>query len=713
MSAPQPDYPITRRDDLVEVLHGQPIADPYRWLEDPDSAETGDWVDAQNLVTEQHLASLPGREWFTATMGAILARPRAGVPFSKAGKYLVSRNDGSQDQDLWYVADSLEELLAGGRVLLDPNPWSDQGTDSLAFLSVSGDASVTAYGVSEGGSDWRSFHLIDTATGETISDAAIQTKFSDVLWLPDHQSYLYTDFAHDGHAGGTQTDAVGGGRLRLHRLGTPQSADDLVLEFIDDGRLLTWSELSNDRRWVFTSIVRGTESRNRLWAFPVVEVDGRSTLGEPVTVVDEAVAEFQLVRMIGRTAVLFTDLDAPRGRVVTVDLDDPELLIKSLIDEGESTLEHVAAAGEMIFTVALFDARPELRRWTLDGVDLGPIMLDGGALVGFNGEPDDHEVFVGMASVGAPTTAYRIDAGTGEITALDKLIMGGTGAFTAPKLITERRRVISKDGTPVPYFLISKADLGLDLDTGLDRASEPRPTMLCGYGGFKVPVLADYRPGWLGWLMAGGVLAVANLRGGGEFGTQWYEDGRLAKKQNVFDDFIAVGEHLTHSGVTTPAQLVLQGRSNGGLLVGATLTQRPDLAAVALPGVGVLDMLRFHKFTIGAAWISDYGDPDDAEQFADALAYSPLHNVKPGVRYPATLITTGDHDDRVVPLHSHKFAAALQHAQAGSAPVLTRIEIATGHGAGKPTSMVAAEWADQLSFAAQHTGLRTPPGSGE
>jgi prolyl oligopeptidase len=323
----------------------------------------------------------------------------------------------------------------------------------------------------------------------------------------------------------------------------------------------------------------------------------------------------------------------------------------------------------------------------------------GGAVVGLNAKRGDPEAFIGLSSVTSPTHSYRIETSSAAATSLAGLVQPADEAFAAPRTVIERRTAISKDGTPVPYFLIAPVDV--------DR-SQPQPTLLYGYGGFKIPVLVDYRPGWPCWLAAGGLLAIANLRGGGEFGTAWYEAGRLAHKQNVFDDFVAIAEHLKQTGVTTTQQLALHGRSNGGLLVGAVITQHPDLAAAALPAVGVLDLLRFHLFTIGAAWISDYGNPDDPEQFAHALAYSPLHNVRTGVSYPATLVLTGDHDDRVVPLHSHKFTAAVQHAQAGDQPILTRIEVSTGHGLGKPTSLIAAEWADLLAFAAHHTGLGAP-----
>ncbi|MBA8793120.1 prolyl oligopeptidase [Friedmanniella endophytica] len=699
------DYPETRRDDLVETLHGREIADPYRWLEDPDSAETGDWVSRQNAFSRARLDRLPARDWFLDTMAAVMRRPRAGVPSRHCGRYLVSRNDGRQNQNVVYAADSLEELLAGGRVVVDPNTLSADGTTSVLDWSVSGDGRLLAYAVSEGGSDWLDFRLLDLGTGEPVEDAPIQTKFSVPEWLPDHASYLYCDFQHEGRAAGTQTDALGGARLRLHRVGTPQSDDPVIMEFPDDERLMFWPIVSHDDRWVVVPIVRGTENVNRVRVFPITGDDAGSTLGEALDIVPEAVAEFGFVRSAGSTLIFSTDLDAERGRVVRCDLDALDggrAVWTELVGQTELTVSSVLAAGDELIVAGLDDARPVLRRYGLDGADHGRVEVPGGALVGLTGEPGDPEFFVGMSDVTAPTTAYRCDAATGEVRALPELVQGGTDdapAFVPPQVRQVRRRARSTDGTEVPYFVITRADLDLD---------QPRPTLLYGYGGFKIPVLADYRAAWPAWLAAGGVLVIANLRGGGEFGTPWYDAGRLQHKQNVFDDFAAVARDLAASRITSRDQLAVYGGSNGGLLVGATLTQHPELMAAAIPAVGVLDLLRFHRFTIGSAWVSDYGDPDDPDDFAVALAYSPLHNVRDGEHYPATLVLTGDHDDRVVPLHSHKFTATLQRAQAGEEPILTRIETSVGHGAGKPTDKAVAETADMLAFAAAHTGL-TPP----
>ena len=695
-------FPETRRDDAVEVLHGRAIADPYRWLEDPDSVETAEWVKRQNEFTAQYLESLPDRQWFLNTMQQVMRQPRAGVPFQRAGHYFVTRNDGTQNQDVTYVASSLAELLAGGRVLVDPNTFSDDGTSSLATLTVSGNGQLVAYGISEAGSDWSTFRLLSLASGDDVDDALIQTKFSQAEWLPDHRSYVYTHFDHEGDPNGTQTAALAGPKLRLHRIGDSQDQDKVIMEFPENDQLMFWGEVTDDDRYLVVSIVEGTENRNRLWVYPIISGE-RSELGSPIKIVDEEVAEFALAGSDGARLYLRTDLDAEAGRLVAVDLesfiDSEEVRWQEVVAASEHTLLDAKAAGDGFILVYLADAQPRIMRVGLDGSSAQQVEVVGGAVVGLNAKRGDPEAFIGLSSVTSSTHSYLIETSSAAATSLAGLVQPADEAFAGPPTVMERRTAISKDGTPVPYFLIAPADV--------DR-SRPQPTLLYGYGGFKIPVLADYRPGWPCWLAAGGLLAIANLRGGGEFGTAWYEAGRLAHKQNVFDDYVAVAEHLKQTGVTTTQRLALHGRSNGGLLVGAVMTQHPDLAAAALPAVGVLDLLRFHLFTIGAAWISDYGNPEDPAQFAEALAFSPLHNVRSGTHYPATLVLTGDHDDRVVPLHSHKFTAALQHAQAGNQPILTRIEVATGHGIGKPTSLIAAEWADLLAFAAYHTGLGAP-----
>ncbi|GAB3915308.1 prolyl endopeptidase [Microlunatus endophyticus] len=696
-------YPESRFSDFAETLHGRTIADPYRWLEDPDSDETRDWVRRQNLYTEEAFAGITERAWFTELMNKIVRRPRAGVPSKRGGKYFVNRNDGTRNQDQWFVADTLEELRAGGRLVLDPNTLSDDGTTSIRGFTVSKDGHYLNYTVSEGGSDWVDFKLIELGTGEHVSDAAIQTKFSGATWLPDNSSFLYSSVPHEGRADGSQAGQVKTGVLKLHRVGEPEESDEVVVDVrAEYNQGFVGAEVSSDKKYVVLYLVEGTERVNRLWVYRITEADGRNTLSEPIKIIDKAYAEFDFVRSDGDTIILYTDFEADRGRIVELDLaayeKTGELELTELIAETEDSAVGTAAAGDELLVLRLVDVQPVITRYGLDGTELGAVDVTGGSVVGWWADPDSDEWFVGLSTVTSPTRAYRVQTGSGAVEVLDDLVPSGAG-FIPPEVRVERRRATSKDGTEVPYFLITPQSP--------EPVEGPRPTLLYGYGGFTIPVEADYRPVWPGWLTAGGVIAIANLRGGTEYGRSWYEGGRLANKQNVFDDFIAIGEHLIETGVTSHDQLAIHGRSNGGLLVGATMTQRPDLAAVALPGVGVMDILRFHKFTAGAAWTSDYGNPDDPEDFEIGLAYSPLHNIKPA-NYPATLIMTGDHDDRVVPAHSLKFAATLQQAQQGDAPVLARIETQTGHGMGKPIAMVAAELADMLAFAAHYTGLVLP-----
>lgn len=688
-------------------MHGVRVPDPYRWLEDPDSAETTRWVAQQRDYCEAVLDAMPERSWFAATMAQIVTRPRAGVPWQQGGWYFGTRNDGTLAQDQSIVAASLAELVAGGRVLLDPNGWSTDGTVALTALTVSKNGELAAYARSAAGSDWLTIGVKHIATGADVPvtdspDSSLITKFASPEWLPDSRSFTYLAWP-DRELGddGTQTTALRGSRLMVHRMGEPVADDVCVLEFPDHPRRTFWVDVSADGAWLAVSIAEGTQNRNRLWLFPIGAHDGRSVLGEPLKVVDHEDAEVRFVRTDGHRLILLTDAAAPRGRVVWIDLAQFALhgLAEpvELVAEGLDTIVGVHPAGEILLVERLSDASPRISRYSLDGEELGDVPIAGGAIAGVGAGAGIDDVFIGVSTVTSPITVAHLAASTGETRTL-RLVEDGGCCPVAVR--TSRRWARSADQTPVPYFLIEA-----DAD-----ASGPRPTLLYGYGGFKVPVASDYRPGWPAWLAAGGVLAIANLRGGGEFGTDWYDDGRLAHKQNVFDDCAAVAEDLIASGVTTAGQLALHGRSNGGLLVGAVLTQRPELFAAAIPTVGVLDMLRFHKFTIGSAWISDYGDPDDPDDFSVALRYSPLHNVRAGVGYPPTLVTTADHDDRVVPLHSFKFAAALQAVS--PSPTLARIELSAGHGAGKPAAALGAEWADILTFAAHFTGLATPNGPG-
>lgn len=695
-------YPETRQGEVVEQLHGRSIADPYRWLEDPDSDETREWVDRQNAFTEARFARIPEREYFQGLLERIVRRPRAGVPSKRGGRYFVTRNDGTSDQDRVSIADTLDELRAGGRVLLDPNEWSDDGTVALQGFTVAPDGGHLNYTVSEAGSDWIDLVTIALDSGERV-DEPIQSKFSAAAWLPDGRSFLYAAVPHEGRARGSDTGRIDTGLLRLHRLSTSEADDETVIDIRgESGQPFVWAGVTPDGQFAVFALGAGTDRENRLWFARIrSDAEGRSVLGEPIRVFDTADAQYSYVRNDGDRVVIHTDQGTEHGRIVAFDLGAFErtgqLHLQELVPEAGDTLQFAVAAGDEILAVRLVDASPEITRYDLDGTLLGAVELIGGALAGLWSRQDSAEWFFGLSTPTSPTRAFRVEVGSGAVEPLDDLVPPPASgpALQLPAVTIERHRAISKDTTTVPYFLI----------TPEHAPAAPAPLLLWGYGGFDIPVQADYRALFAGWLAAGGVLAIANLRGGGEYGRAWADAGKRDAKQNVFDDFIAVAEQLIASGVTDATRLAIHGRSNGGLLVGAVLTQRPELVAAAIPAVGVLDLLRFHRFTGGAAWTSDYGDPDDPHGFEVALAYSPVHNVRP-VHYPATLILTADHDDRVVPAHSHKFTATLQTAQQDAAPILTRIETAAGHGAGKPLSKVASEAADALAFAAHYTGLR-------
>lgn len=685
--------PTTRRDDTVETVHGHVIADPYRWLEDPDSPETAAWVEAQNAVSRDYLAGLGAQEYFSDLLRRILLRPSATAPLYRSGWYLVSRNDGSAPQNTWYVARTLDELQTAGRVLFEPSTWSTDGTTSLSTFTIDPSGRLGACARSEGGSDWQIVSVIDMATGDVVEQDCCVTKFSELAWVDD-TTFLYSHYA-DSRATGTSTHALPGPQLMTHTVGgaTP---DRLVLEFPDDPHASPWVATSSDGAWIAVTITRGTEDKAKLWLY---RVGAGGELGDPIKVLDTFEDAVSVVDVIDDVLYLVTDQDAPRSRIVSLDLSGlapasmGELPWRTVVPETEGTLAWATVAGDVIITEHLEDASPVLRRWQLDGEELGRLPIEGGMIVAISGRHGRDEALITVNSVTNPVQSLVVTPSTGEVR---ELSFAPPGSWRAPEVSTTRHRATSADGTAVPYWLLRRAD----------APQGPLPTIMYGYGGFNVAMGAWFSPAHIAWIEAGGAVAVANLRGGGEFGTQWYEQGKREYKQNVFDDFAAVAHHLVESGASTRDQLAALGGSNGGLLVGALITQHPELVAAAAPLVGVLDLLRFHKFTIGAAWISDYGDPDVADDFEVAFVYSPVHNITEGTHYPATLVVTGDHDDRVVPAHSHKFTATLQRAQGGDAPVLTRIETSTGHGAGKPKAVLAQEIADVLAFFAEHTGLQ-------
>ena len=667
-------------------------ADPYRWLEDPHSEQTVAWIAEQRERCDQELDGYSHRDEFASVMDEVLRRPRWGTPVRQGEWWFRTLNPGDLDQDQLYGARSLEELLAGGHLVLDPNQWSQDGTTSLTTFVASPDGRWLAYGRSEAGSDWTRLEVLDLDSGALTTDRLL-TKFTRPAWLPDSSGFTYLDFPDSGQAQGTETQTLAGGVLMVHRLGEDASGDQDLLRFDDDPQLMVHAEVHESATgdWLVAAIGAGTAPEQMVWVARLLAGPERVEVGEWHRLCPEADHPRFPIGVHDDRLLLLTTQDAALGTVVALGLPGTEVegQVTVVVPEGEWALEDLAMAstGLVAHRLVAGESRVELRG--LDGALRSHLDLNGEVLVSLASHPASSEVFLGTSSLTSPRTSWRLDTSNGDLGRLDD---PGRGS-TLP-VVTTRHTATSADGTHVPYFVTRPVGV-----------EGPQPTLMYGYGGFGIPVQTDYRAGWEGWLRAGGTLVITQLRGGSEFGEPWHQQGIGAKKQNVFNDFIAIAEQLVADGLTTSDQLASYGRSNGGLLVGATMTQRPDLFAAAIPQVGVLDMLRFHLFTIGRAWIPDYGDPDDADQLQHLLAYSPVHRVREGVSYPAALVVTGDHDDRVVPAHSFKFTAALQQAQQQGAPVIARIEQSTGHGAGKPARLQALEWADILTFAAHHTGL--------
>lgn len=683
-------YPVTKKVGQVDTYHGMEIADPYRWLEDIDSDETAAWIKAQNDVTSDYLARIPGRDRIAARATEIWNFNRWGVPSREGKQWFWFKNDGLQNQSVLYVGDKPE---SEGRVLLDPNSLSTDGTIALKDTAFSADGKYMAYGLSSGGSDWEEWRVLDVAKGKPTEDVLKWVKFSEVDWSRDGKGFWYSRY--DEPQGENALKARNEfQKLYYHKLGTPQSEDTLVYERKDQPDYSFAADATEDGRYLLVLVGQGTERKN-LVLYRDLKAKGKNAAIKEL--IGEWKAEYDYIGNVGTKFYFRTDDDAPRGRVIAIDLAKPARKNwKTVVEQSDDSLQSADLVGGQLVLNYLHDASSRLRRFGLDGKPKGEIALPGiGTVAAFEGRPGDKQAFYSFASYTTPTSIYRYDVTKGQST----LLHAPTMAFDPSLYETRQVFYTSKDGTRVPMFVVGKKDLVLDGNN---------PTILYGYGGFRIPQVPTFSASIATWLDQGGVFAVANLRGGGEYGREWHEAGIKTRKQNVFDDFIAAAEYLIAEKYTSPQRLAIRGGSNGGLLVAAAELQRPELFAAAVPAVGVLDMLRFREFTIGKAWESDYGSVLNADEFAAIRAYSPLHNIKPGVAYPATLITTGDHDDRVFPAHSFKFAAAMQAANPKGKPQLIRIDVRAGHGQGKPTAKQIAETADVYAFILNAFGLAKP-----
>ena len=688
---PAPKVPVTSKMDHVDHYHGVAISDPYRWLEDDNRPATAAWVKAENQVTFGYLAQLPGRDALKTRLTALWNYQRFSPPFKEGGRYFLFRNDGLQNQSVLYTQTSLTEET---RVLLDPNGMSSDGTVALVLAAPSRDGKFLAYGTSTSGSDWSEIHIRAISDGTDLSDRLRWIKFSNAAWTNDGKGFFYSRYP-EPKAGEELTQATKGMLIYYHVVGTSQETDRLIFSEPSQPEWYYNIHVTEDGRYLIIGVNHGTDPRNLLF---YVDLGSGTTsrIDAPVVrLVDQLEAVYGFIDNDGPVFYLHTDLHAPRGRIVTLDTRQP-LSTKELIAESADAIEGASMVHETLVVQYLHDVQSRLRLFDKAGTPRKDIPLPAvGSVGGLSGRPGDSEMFYAFTSYLYPTTVYRYDFATGT-----------SMAFRTPKVAFDRDRYETKqvfyqsrDGTRVPMFITARKNLPLD---------GKNPLLLYAYGGFNVNLTPAFSPAIIGWLEMGGVYAVPNLRGGAEYGEAWHQAGMFEKKQNVFDDFIAAAEWLIAKGYTSKTKLAIQGASNGGLLIGAVMTQRPDLAQVAFPEVGVMDMLRYHTFTVGWGWVPEYGSAENPEQFKYLIKYSPLHNLKLGTDYPATMVTTADHDDRVVPAHSFKFAAALHAATTGRRPALIRIETKAGHGGGKPISKQIDEAADLFSFAAYHLGMNRP-----
>jgi prolyl oligopeptidase len=678
-------YPSSRKSDQVDNYHGTQVADPYRWLEDPDSEETKAWVQAQNKLTFGYLQEILSREKIKQRLTKLWDYEKYSIPFKEGDRYFYFKNDGLQNQSVLYTLTSLE---AEAKVLLDPNKLSEDGTVALSGLSISENGRLLAYGLSTSGSDWQEWKVRDIETGEDLEDHLKWIKFSGASWTHDHKGFFYSRYDEPNEK--TKLEDVNYyQKLFYHQLGTPQSEDILIYQRPDQKEWGFSGGVTEDGRYLIIAVWLGTDPRNL-----VFYKDLTNPKAEVIELINEFHASYSFIDHDDSVFYFHTDLDAPRGRVIAIDTANHALENwQEIIPQMEETLESVGIINNQFVVDYLKDARSQIKIYNLNGEFVREVELPGiGSAGGFGGKRYDTETFYSFTSFTVPGTIYHYDLISGK----SEVFRQAKVDFNPDDYETKQVFYHSKDGTQVPMFITHKKGIQLDGNN---------PTYLYGYGGFNISITPSFSVSSLIWMEMGGVYAIPNIRGGGEYGEEWHQAGMKLNKQNVFDDFIAAAEWLIANGYTKPAKLAIGGGSNGGLLVGACITQRPDLFGAALPDVGVMDMLRFHKFTIGWAWTSEYGSSENLEEFQALYAYSPLHNLKPGTAYPATMITTADHDDRVVPAHSFKFAATLQAAHTGVSPVFIRVETKAGHGAGKPTAKIIEEVADKWAFLVRNLGV--------
>ncbi|MBW8785238.1 MAG: S9 family peptidase [Novosphingobium sp.] len=683
-------YPQTRRDDVVETRFGERIADPFRWLENDvrHDRDVATWVARENELTRSYLDALPQRAWFADRMRELLDFERFGLPKKAGGRYFYIRNSGLQNQSQLFVRHGLD---GAPRLLLDPNGWARDGATALDDWEPARDGRHLLYSVQDAGSDWRTLRALDVDSGESLPDAIHWAKFTDLGWV-GNDGFLYSRFPEP--RAGREFQATNHDQaIYYHRLGTAQDQDQLVFATPDRPELYHQARVTSDGRYAVITSSYGTDERYEIHLIDLKQRNRRGWAAPAlVTGFD---SDWRLIDSVGSRLWFVTNKNAPRYRVVAFDARRPQSGWREVVPERDETLERGRVIGDKLVLSYLKDAASRALVFDLHGKPTRILSLNGiGTAMGFSGRPGDPETFYEFTSFAQPAAVFRLNIDTSETRpfALPAL------PFRPENFVVEQRFYRSKDGTRIPLFLVRRKDVA--------AAGRPVPTLLYGYGGFNISLTPGYAASRMAWLEAGGAFAMANLRGGGEYGQDWHNAGRLANKQNVFDDFIAAGEYLIGAGVAPKGGLAAQGGSNGGLLVGAAVNQRPDLFAAANPQVGVMDMLRFDRFTEGRTWTDDYGKPGDAADFRVLRAYSPYHNIHGGADYPAILVTTADTDDRVVPGHSFKYTAALQAAAIGDKPHLIRIESRAGHGAGKPTDKAIAENADILAFLAEWTGLR-------